>query len=180
MSDARDLALAVLPHFAVNVLARRVRPYGYYARAIGRDPAKESPVIGPAMHAIGGVCVFAGVPVAPLYFVERADLGWRAVFESDIIESKYVLPHYDNLYVSAREHNYTRDEFERVERGLRKIVPRDWSPHRIWYSAIFRKLEGSEQTYFERALARYDTIIEKAREARRAQLARQSGVDNRK
>lgn len=45
--------------------------YGVYAKATGWDPAKDSIVIGKAIHAIGGVCVLVGIPVAPLHFVER-------------------------------------------------------------------------------------------------------------
>ncbi len=74
MSSAREIALEVLPHFAENVLAGRVLSYGYYAKAIGRDVAKESIVIGQAMHAIGGVCAIAGIPIAPLHY-DLADHG---------------------------------------------------------------------------------------------------------
>ena len=81
MATARELAIQVLPYFAGYVLAGHVHPYGVYAKAIGRDPAKESMVIGKAMHAIGAVCVLAAIPVAPLYFIKRADGEWRGVFE---------------------------------------------------------------------------------------------------
>jgi len=52
MASAREIGLEVLPHFKENVLAGRVLPYGYYAKATGRDIATESMAIGQAMHAI--------------------------------------------------------------------------------------------------------------------------------
>jgi hypothetical protein len=67
MATAREIAIEVMPHFAKHVLAGQVAPYGVYAAAIGRNAAKESMVIGKAMHIIGGVCVLARIPVAPLH-----------------------------------------------------------------------------------------------------------------
>src|SRR3989442_1056141 len=115
MPSAREIALEVLPHFKENVLAGRVLSYGVYAKAIGRDVATESMVVGQAMHAIGGMCAFAAIPVAPLHFVQRADEGWRGIFESDSSERIHVLPHYDLLYLAARVHTYTEDDFRKLE-----------------------------------------------------------------
>lgn len=162
MTSARELAIEVLPHFAKNVLAGRVHPYGVYAKAIGRDPAKESMVIGKAMHAIGAVCVLAKVPVAPLHFIKRADGQWQGVFESDYAESTYVLPHYELLYVTAREFKYSENDFARVEKGLREVLPKlsdAFSPHDVWRWAIYTKLKDGS-TPLERALESYREVLE--------------------
>jgi hypothetical protein len=148
MSTAREIAIEVLPHFAKSVLSGHVFSYGVYAKAIGRNQAKESMVIGKAMHAIGGVCVLVGIPVAPLHFVERADGEWRGVFESAFAERTHVLPHYDLLCVTARIHKYTEKDFERVERALRETLPKylrpdQLSPHDIWHLAIYSKRKDS-------------------------------------
>jgi hypothetical protein len=142
------------------VLARRVLTYSYYAKAIGRSPAKDAMAIGKAMHVIGGMCVYARVPIAPLFFVQRADGGWRGVFEEDALESTRVLPHYDLLYVAAREHAYVEEEFTRISRGLAEVVPDDWSPHFVWHFAVVNKPKGSELTFFEIALERYRQIVD--------------------
>ena len=163
MSTAREIALEVLPHFSEAVLLRQILTYGYYAKAIGRSPAADSMAIGKAMHAIGGICVYSRVPVAPMYFVERADSGWRGIFEEDPLESLHVLPHYDTLYVAAREYRYSAEDFACVYRGLAEAIPNEWSPHLIWHVAVAVKPKGSEQTYFERALDRYRQIVEDAR-----------------
>ena len=131
MSSARELALEVLPHFRANVLARSVRTYGFYAKVIGRDAAKESMVIGKAMHAIGGTCAFIGIPVAPLYYVKRADGEWRGIFQSDSIERTHVLPHYDLLTVSARIYDYTEDDFRKIEKALRELFPKYLKPNQL-------------------------------------------------
>ena len=172
MASARELALEVLPHFRDNVLLGHVLSYGFYAKAIGRDVATESMVIGQAMHAIGGTCAFAGIPVAPLHFVKRADGEWRGIFESDASESIHVLPHYDLLCLAARIHRYTEDDFRKIEKGLREIFPQhlkpdQLSPHDIWHVAIHGKLEDST-TPFQRSLERYKSMVEAARDARRA------------
>lgn len=165
MASARDIAIEVLPYFAKNVLAGRVHPYGVYAKDIGRDPSIESMVIGKAMHAIGAVCVLAMVPVAPLYFVRRADGEWPGIFESDYAESTYVLPHYDLLYVTAREFHYSENDFARVEKGLREVLPKlsdDFSPHDVWRWAIYTKLNNGT-TPLERALEKYQVLREELR-----------------
>ncbi|CAG0992689.1 hypothetical protein GPROT1_03162 [Gammaproteobacteria bacterium] len=119
------------------------------------------------MHAIGGVCVLAAVPVAPLHFVQRSDGAWRGVFEEDSSERSHVLPHYDVIYVSARDYGYSQQDFARVARGLAEVVPKDWSPHKIWHHAIYRKPKGASDTYFERALAKYNALVDQLRLARR-------------
>lgn len=163
MADAREIALSLLPIFQSNVLARRRLTYGFYARAIGLDPATDAPAIGPPMHAIGAACVLANIPVAPLYYVKRADRESARVFESNDIERRHVQPHRGILYVAAREYSFTADEFHRVERGLRDVIPRVWSPHRIWETVIFGKPRDKKQTYLERMLETCLRIIESAR-----------------
>jgi hypothetical protein len=172
MTTAREIAIEVLPHFTERVLARRVSSYGFYAKAIGRNPAKESMVIGQAMHAIGAVCVLARVPVAPLHFVERTDGDWRGVFEADPAEQIHVLPHYNLLCVTARVHKYTEKDFARVRLGLRETLPKplrpdQMSPHDIWRLAIYSKLQDST-TPLQRALAQYQTIFDAAKARRQA------------
>jgi hypothetical protein len=170
MASAREIAIEVLPHFAKSVLAGHVFPYGYNATAVGRDPATESMVIGKAMHAIGAVCVLAKIPVAPLFFIRRKDGEWRGVFESDVHESTYVLPHYDLLYVTARDFKYSESDFLRVEKGLKEVLPKylrpdQLSPHDIWHWAIYTKLKDST-TPLEVALARYQELFDEAKAAR--------------
>lgn len=174
MTSARELAIEVLPHFAKNVIAGYVFPYGVYAKAIGRDPAKESIVIGKAMHAIGAVCVLTGIPVAPLYYVKRADGEGRGVFESDAIECLYVLPHYDLMYVVAREYKYSEKDFARIEKGLRELLPKymrpdQLSPHDVWHCAISAKLNDGT-TPFERALSKYREIFDTIKASRHGSL----------
>jgi len=65
MPTAREIALSVLPHFAESVIAKRIHSYGAYATWIGCNPAKESMIIGQAMHAIGASCFLAAIPVLP-------------------------------------------------------------------------------------------------------------------
>ena len=165
MATAREVAIEVLPHFARHVLSGDVRSYGVYANAIGRNPAKEGPVIGQAMHAIGGVCVLVGIPVAPLYFVERADGEWRGVFESDPDEQLDVLPHYDLLLVTAI-YKYQEKDFERIARAMRETLPKylrpdQLSPHDIWHLAITEKRKDST-TPLQRALVKYRAIFDAA------------------
>jgi hypothetical protein len=176
MSTAREIAIDVLPHFAKNVLSGHVFSYGVYAKAIGRNQAKESMVIGKAMHAIGGVCVLVGIPVAPLHFVERADGEWRGVFESEFAERTHVLPHYDLLCVTARIHRYTEKDFERVEHALRETLPKylrpdQLSPHDIWHLAIYSKRKDST-TPWQRAIAIYQAIFDAAQSERTGKAAK--------
>jgi len=167
MSTALELATAVLPNFKKNVLGGRRRTYGYYARFIGRDPAKESMVIGKAMHVIGAACIMARVPVAPIYFVERADGEWRGIFENAASESLHVRPFWTTLFVSSRIYKYTEDDFARVERLLNELIPRyfpaKWqTPHRIWTYLIYTKTQCGT-TWLQRALAHYEEIITEAK-----------------
>ena len=163
MASARELALELLPHLKKKITAKEVRTYAFYAHAIGRDPAKESVVVGPAMHAIGAACVFAGVPVAPLWYVERQDKQIPLVFCEDALENARIAEHLPLLRQSARIHDYTSDEFDRIEHGLRNIISSEWSPHRMWHVAIVWEVPDVGMTYFERALAVYLQIVENAR-----------------
>jgi hypothetical protein len=170
MATALELAVDVLPHFAKHVVAGQVRSYAVYANAIGRDPAKESMLIGKAMHIIGAVCVFAAIPIAPLHYVTRSDGEWRGVFQADPNESLHVLPHYDLLYVVARAYKYSEEDFERIDNGLRNVLPKhlppDYiSPHHVWHWVIYTKLKDG-RTVFERALARYSELREALRNAK--------------
>lgn len=167
MASAREIALGILDKFEERVIARGVSTYGMYAAIAGKDPTKAAMVVGPAMHAIGAACVFVCVPVAPLYYVKRADGFWRGVFEEDPLESRDVLPHYDLLYVTAREYRYSAEEFGRIRKALAEVVPNDWSPHIMWHVAISTKPKGFEMTYFERALRRYQELFDAMRAERR-------------
>ena len=172
MSTAREIAIELLPSFTENVLAKRVRSYGWYAAQIGRSPAKESMVIGMGMHAIGAACVFANVPVAPLYYVERQDGEWRGVFEAGSTESIHILPHYDLLYVTAREHQYTRAELDKLDLALRevlpKILPSDYlSPHDLWQFAVHYQLENQTTPWLE-AVEYYRGVFETIRIQKKA------------
>jgi len=169
LATAREIAIEVLPHFAKHVLAGTTLPYGAYAHAIGRDPAKESMVVGQAMHLIGAVCVLTRLPVAPLHFVERADGEWRGVFHSDSSERTHVLPHYDLLLVTARIHRYVGKDFRQIDRVLREVLPKHLtaeqsSPHHAWHVMIYNKLPDSETTLWEHALAYYRELFSAASE----------------
>jgi len=167
MPSAREIAIQVLPFFAEEVLAGNVLPYGFYAKAIGRSAAKEAMVIGQAMHAMGAACVLTQIPVAPLHFAKRADDGWRGVFEADSAERLHVLPHYDLLYVTAREFAYSHQDFRRVARVLREVFPKylkpdQLSPHDLWHVVIYWKLrEGG--TIFTKALDKCREIYANAK-----------------
>jgi hypothetical protein len=171
MASAREIAIELLPHFRESVLAHHVHTYGYYAEAIGRKAASDSMAIGQAMHALGAACILAGVPVAPLFFVERADSEWRGVFQSDSAERLHVLPHYDLLYVTAREYVYATGDFERVDRALRVVFPKhlrpdQLSPHDLWHVLIYAKLKNGA-TILETRLAQYRQLLVELK-ARRA------------
>lgn len=171
MATAREVAIEVLPYFEQSVLAGHVLPYGHYAAGIGRDAAKESMVIGQAMHAIGGVCALCGIPIAPLFFIKRSDGEWRGVFEGNASERQHVLPHYDLLYVTAREYKYTNKDFQRLKRGLTEVLPKHLGPdqlsqHDIWHVAIFSKLKDGT-TPFERAVSKYKEIYAEAKASKR-------------
>lgn len=163
MTSQREIALQILPHFARHVLAKRQHTYGYYSKVIGRPPT-ESILVGGAMHAIGVACVFARVPVAPLVYVERADRGWRGIFESDVLERKLVLPHYELLFIVARKYDYTERDFERVDYVLREIIPTVFpagmlSPHQMWHVAL--DSTGTGDTFFGLAIESYKNLLAK-------------------
>ena len=128
-------------------------------------------VVGIGMHAIGAACVFANIPIAPLHYVRRDDGAWRGVFEEDPTESTYVLPHYDLLFVTAREYQYTAPELAKLDRALRtvlpKILPEDYlSPHRLWQFAIYYKLKSGSTPWLD-ALAHYEQLMEQLRAQRK-------------
>lgn len=173
MSTAREVAIEVLPYFERAVLAGHVHSYGHYANVIGRDAATESLVIGSAMHAIGGACVICGIPVAPLHYVQRSDGEWSSIFESNPSERTHVLPHFNTLLVTAREHRYSAQNFQRIHNALHKVLPEhlradQLSPHDIWNLAIYLKLKDGS-TIFGRALAKYQHEFEELRKAWRQQ-----------
>lgn len=123
----------------MNVLAGQVCSYGHYAAVTGRNSATEAMAIGPAMHAIGAACVFTKVPVAPLYFVKRADNQDTQIFASDPLENALVTEHYNVLFIAAREYHYTEQDFQRIETVLREKIPNDWSPHFMWHVSVVKK-----------------------------------------
>ena len=165
MATGQELALQLLPAFAENVVARHSpKTYGHYAKLIGRDPAKEAVSIGPAMHAIGAVCVFQQLPVAPLYWVVRGEGEARQVFASDVLESHHILDRgrFDTMYVVAREYRYSMAEFEQLQQATEKLIakaPPDWTPHFLWHLAIVKKPKDEDQTYLERAMSGYETLL---------------------
>ncbi len=93
------------------------------------------------------------------------------VFASDPIESHYVLPHHELLYVLSREHIYTQTEFDLIARSLAKIIEDKWppthTPHTIWRNIALKRPKGSNQTYLERALMKYEAELEVIKKSRR-------------
>jgi hypothetical protein len=173
MATAREVAIEVLPYFEQSVLAGHVLPYRYYASSIGRDAAKESMVIGQAMHAIGGVCALCAIPIAPLFFIKRSDDEWRGIFEGNPSEQQYVLPHYDLLYVTAREYKYTAKDFQRLSHGLKEVLPKHLGPdqlsqHDIWRVVIHSKLQDGT-TPLDRAILKYKEIYAEAQKTKRGE-----------
>ena len=167
MASAHEIALDVLRSFGPNVVARRSpMTYGQYAHAIGRDPQEYGLAIGKAMHAIGALCVVRQLPVAPLFWVQRADGEHRGIFESDPLERRIIIQSkdIDTMYVVAREYQYSIKEFEGLESALKKSLDSGrishWSPHEIWRLTFTSKPNGQERTYYERAMARYREIFE--------------------
>lgn len=88
------------------------------------------------------------------------------VFSSDPLENQRVLEHYATLFVAAREYYYTEQDFQRLESGLRKKIPTEWSPHLMWHVAVATKPNGYDETFFQRALVVYNEIIENGRKSR--------------
>ena len=171
MTTALQLAAEVLPHFTANVLGQQVHTYGFYAHAIGRDAAKESMVIGKAMHVVGAACIIARVPVAPIHYVKRADGEWRGIFERAVGESIHVLPAWDTLAISARLYKYTEADFKSIAKllheGIPQCFPPSWqSPSQIWKYLIYTVAEGNA-TWLRRALVKYEAIIDAERHRRR-------------
>lgn len=165
MATGHELALQLLPTFAENVVARHSpKSYGFYAKTIGRNPAKEAISIGPAMHAIGAVCVIQQLPVAPLYWVTREQGEPRQVFASDALESHHILTlgRFETMFVVAREYKYTTAEFERLRKAMEKVfignAQPNWTPHFLWRMAIVEKPIGEDRTFLERAMSRYEKL----------------------
>ena len=168
MSLVKEIAAQLLPHFSQSVLAKAPHTYGYYAKLIGRDPAKEAITIGPAMHCIGALCIICQIPVAPLYYVYGADKEARQVFSSDALEATVVLPHFETLFVTAREYNYSQSEFDVVAKALAKVVAKhDWGPHFMWHAVVANRPKGLDQTYFERALQKYEVMLKEMKANRK-------------
>jgi hypothetical protein len=167
MPSAHEIALDVLRSFGPNVVARRhPLTYGQYAAAIGRDPAEYGLAIGKAMHAIGALCVVRQIPVAPLYWVRRANGEDRGIFESDPLERHHIVESGDinTMYVVAREYQYSASEFEGLEAVLKKFLASGngtkWSPHEIWHLTFNAKPKESNVTYYEQAMSRYRALFE--------------------
>lgn len=166
MASAHEIAADVLRSFGPNVVARRSpMTYGQYAQAIGRSAAEYGLAVGKAMHAIGALCVIRQVPVAPLFWVRRADDGHRGVFESDALERHYIIESndIDTMYVVSREYRYTTEEFSALEAALRKSLASgnvaNWSPHEIWHLTFFKCPKGSAITYYQRAMNHYRDLF---------------------
>lgn len=177
MPSARAIAIEILPHFKKHVLAGPdfVFTYGYYAACIGRDPAKESLVIGPAMHTIGALCVCALIPVAPLHYVKRDDGSPSLIFEEDFKERMNVLPHRGVMKVAARIFKYTEAHFQKMEEVLREVVKDSWSPHKLWHAVIDDSYTNSDRSVFEHALEAYKQLIKDAQPGAPADGARPAG-----
>lgn len=175
MPSAHEIALDVLRSFGPNVVARRPPwTYGQYANAIGRDPAEYGLAIGKSMHAIGAICVIRQLPVAPLFWVRRADDEPRRIFETDALERLHIVDtkDIDTMYVVAREYHYSRDEFTGLEAALGKSLASgrvaNWSPHEIWHLTFFKKPTDSALTYYERAMNRYRELFDLIKSQRAA------------
>ena len=173
MPSAYEIAGDLLRVFGENVLTRRPpRTYGQYATALGKSPRSYGLAVGQAMHAIGAVCVVQKVPVAPLFWVKRADNQDRAIFESDPTEFLYVVASgdYDTMYVVAREYIYKQEEFDRMESTLKKMLAKgslnSWSPHAVWHETFRKKPKDCEQTYYERAMSHYRELFAQIKASR--------------
>lgn len=173
MSTAYEIAGDLLRIFGENVVARRApMTYGQYATALRKPAKKYGLAVGQAMHAIGAVCVVQRVPVAPLFWVRRADDGDRAIFESDPTERLHVISsgNYDTMYVVAREYAYRAEEFARLEKTLQRMLAKgslnNWSPHSVWQETFRVKPKDSNETYFERAMSHYRTLFNEMKAAR--------------
>lgn len=167
MASAHEIALEVLRSFGPNVVARRSpMTYGQYASAIGREPAEYGLAIGQAMHAIGAICVIRQLPVAPLFWVQRANGEPSGVFENDSLERHNIVnsKDIDIMYVVAREYKYSQEEFTGLEAALRKSLASGnvskWSPHEIWHLTFRKKPKDCTLTYYQRAMAKYRALFD--------------------
>lgn len=166
MPAAQEIARELLHCFAANVVARRSpSTYGEYAHAIGRDPADYGIAVGQAMHVLGALFVFRQIPVAPLYWVRRADNAYRGIFESDDLERHFIIESgdIDVMYVVSREYHYSMAEFEELDQRLQTAFDSGkaakWSPHMLWRAAFSTSVPGSDLTVYRRAMARYHQIF---------------------
>lgn len=166
MASAHEIAADLLRSFGANVVARRPpMTYGQYAALIGRSPAEYGLAVGKAMHAIGALCVIRQVPVAPLYWVQRADGEHRGIFERDPLERQHIIESrdIDVMYVVSREYSYTDEEFAGIESALRKSLASgrvaNWSPHEIWHLTFHKCPKESSITYYQRAMDRYRELF---------------------
>ena len=173
MPSAHEIALDVLRSFGPNVVSRRApMTYGQYASAIGRDPAEYGLAIGKAMHAIGALCVIRQVPVAPLFWVRRADNGHRGIFEKDPLERQRIVEtkDIDTMYVVSREYQYTTKDFTGLEAALRKSLASGnvakWSPHEIWHLTFVKTPKDSSLTFYERAMNHYRKLFSQMKSQR--------------
>lgn len=168
MATATEIAVQLVGVLAEEVLAGRQRTYGFYAKAIGRSFAKEAIVVGPALHAIGAVCIIRQMPIPSLYYVTVADGEPKQVFSGSVLEAACVLPHFKKMYVVSREYQYKAEEFTTLCKKVTEIFakhegPGSFSPHELWKLVIVKKPKGNSQTYLERALIRYQEIFEEVR-----------------
>ncbi len=173
MPIAHEIAKEVLPIFGENVVARKSPwTYGRYASAIGRDPATYGLAIGKAMHAIGALCVIQELPVAPLYWVKNASGGYRAIFESDPIERKYIIESNDIkiMYILSREYKYSMEDFEKLEDRFRKALDSgllyNLPLHELWHRTFEEKIDNSSATYYERAMKKYQVLLQELKDSR--------------
>src|SRR5690606_9950747 len=138
---------------------------GQYAQAIGKDSREYGLAVGKAMHAIGALCVVKQIPVAPLYWVQRADGEDRGIFESNALERQHIIESkdIDTMYVAAREYKYNISDIDYLEASLRKSIDEKkithWSPHEIWQLTFNLKPSGDNRTYYARAMDRYRSIL---------------------
>ena len=175
MASAHEIAADVLRVFSENIVTRRSPwSYGQYAQAIGKNPAEYGLAIGKAMHAIGALCVVRQIPVAPLFWVRRADNGYRGIFEADQLERQYIIESgdIDVMYVVAREYAYQADQLAKLSQALDKSLAKghvqNWSPHELWHLTFHNKVKNSQLTFYERAMNRYRELFDKIKSEKAA------------
>ena len=167
MASAHEIAANILRAFSENIVLRRSPwSYGQYAQAIGKNSSEYGLAIGKAMHAIGALCVVRQIPVAPLYWVRRADNGYRGIFENDQLERQYIIESgdIDVMYVVSREYIYQPDELDKLSKALDKSLSKghvqNWSPHDLWHLTFQNRPKDSDFTFYERAMIRYRRLYE--------------------